>query len=72
MAIYGKAITTNDIVIGLATVCTGQKTQYLDLEGGSGLRTMHWGSGESLKEFQTLNSRYHYHGGTGGSGNWEH
>ncbi len=54
MAIYGKARTANDLINGLAVVCTGQKTQTYDNTD----RTQHFASGDALVLYTTLNGRF--------------
>lgn len=63
-----KAKPGLDIVNGLAVVNNGNSTSSYD----AAARTQHWASGDSLAVLQNINGRYRYHGGEGGSGNWEH
>jgi hypothetical protein len=64
-----KIRTSDDIINGLAVVGGGvAKPQTYD----NTQRTQHYPSGDSLLVLQNINSRYKYHGGTSGSGNWEH
>ncbi len=65
---FAKAITSNDIIAGLATVLNGNKAQNYDNPD----RDLHWASGDSLLLLTNIDRRYKLHGGAGGSGNWEH
>jgi hypothetical protein len=64
-----RIYTSQDIVNGIGTVIDGslKPTNYDNKD-----RDVHIPSGDSLQFFQTLDKRYRYHGGVGGSGNWEH
>ena len=68
MAVFSKAKTSSDIVLGIATVWQGQTAATYD----NTQRTVHYASGDSLGWVQNLNTRFDHHGGVGGSGNWEH
>lgn len=70
MAVITKLIATQDIVNGASVVnpsLAGSGYMY-----DNPARTQHLASGDALTFFQELDSRYRYHSGVGGSGNWEH
>jgi hypothetical protein len=69
MPVVAKLLTSQDIIHGLASVNSGKSTPTYDpLPPYS----VHYASGDSLTLFQVLDKRFKYHGGTAGSGNWEH
>lgn len=63
-----KAITANDVINGGAAVCDGEKTTLFDPTQ----RTRHYAATSAVPGVTNSNTRFLYHGGTGGSGNWEH
>jgi hypothetical protein len=66
-----KIITGKDIINGLCVV-GGGSFGNAPATYDNPQRTQHFASGDSLKFFQEMDGRYRYHGGVGGSGNWEH
>lgn len=69
MPVVGKARTGQDIIHGLATVNSGKAQSSYDPGAPLTERTA---DVASLAEFTNLDGRYKRHGGTGGSGAWEH
>lgn len=68
MAVH-KPISGNDTVNGLATVMTGSgRAKLYD----NTQRTQHIPDPAGTAYAQNLDDRYRFHGGPGGSGNWEH
>ncbi len=65
---FGKAIPANDVVNGAAVVSTGERTRLYD----NAQRTEHIPNPAATATAQNIDKRYRYHGGPGGSGNWEH
>lgn len=63
-----KIINANDIINGLAVVQLGSSTDSYD----NPARSVHFTNPSGLQIVEELAARYIYHGGPGGSGNWEH
>ncbi len=71
MAIFSRpgGASSGDIINGQATVSVGGLGHlYYDPRD----RDQHVVEPSGLAQFDRLNHAYHYHGGTSGSGNWEH
>ena len=62
-----KAIAANDIIYGCAVVGANGITAQYDPTALS----KHFTSATQI-DVSGINNRYLYHGGPGGSGNWEH
>lgn len=66
-----KAISANDQIEGLAAVASGEPKKAAQLYDPR-QRTVHIPTPDGTAEMVNINARFLYHGGVGGSGNWEH
>lgn len=65
-----KIITGQDIIVGLAVANTGANVPIIYVPPE---RTERYATVADMgSTVTTINSRFLYHGGPGGSGNWEH